>query len=228
MVSKWINMILRQSFRQPIGYRKTLLVLQTCFLRHHSDSMLLPEAKPIPESVSSWIEAMKRTRNVETDRVDLSRVTQLYCTLPNRDPSNDSRSLPQEGDPLGLGHHLVLFPPLIPEKQLNADGTDPTYNSPPPFTRRMWAGGSFEFDPNHVIRVGEDVTCETTVSGVDVKASRTDTMIFVNQRRQIRNINGHTAITERRTHVFLRPPDGGMHSARSNALSLPGLLPSSP
>lgn len=175
----------------------------------------------LPDSVASWMERMKLVRNAETDRIDVSRVRQLLYTLPNRQDAvedNDLRASAQQ--PLSLGYHLILFPPVIPESQLNSDGTDPTYNSPHPFTRRMWAGGSFEFDPQHTIKIGEDVSCETTVSSVDQKYAGDEPMIFVNQLRRIRNAEGHTAITERRTHVFLRPPEGGVHLTRSPAFSL--------
>lgn len=164
---------------------------------------------------------MKLVHNTEKDRIDVSRAKQLLYTLPNRQAAvKDSSILASVQQPLPLGHHLILFPPVIPESQLNPDGTDPTYNSPHPFTRRMWAGGSFEFDPQHTLKIGEDVTCETTVSSVDHKHAGDEAMIFVNQLRRIQNAEGHTAIIEKRTHVFLRPPEGGIHLARSPGFSL--------
>lgn len=47
--------------------------------------------------------------------------------------------------PLPQGHHLVYFPPTHPSSALLADGTDADHWPGPPFTRRLWAGGSVSF-----------------------------------------------------------------------------------
>lgn len=47
--------------------------------------------------------------------------------------------------PLPQGHHLVYFPPTHPSSALLADGTDADHWPGPPFTRRLWAGGSLSF-----------------------------------------------------------------------------------
>lgn len=176
-------------------------------------------------AVTDWMTALRATHHFERDRADLSRVTQLFYTLPSRSSSPGSPiSLPVAGQSLPLGHHLILFPPLVPEELLNSDGTDPTYNAPVPFSRRMWAGGRFEFAPDHVLRVGEDVSCETTVPQVELKTSGAEPMVFVNQLRQFRNAQGELAVTETRTHVFLQPPAGGVLVIRATNNKTP--LPS--
>lgn len=50
--------------------------------------------------------------------------------------------------PLPQGHHLVYFPPTHPSSALLADGTDADHWPGPPFTRRLWAGGSVSFAPH--------------------------------------------------------------------------------
>lgn len=47
--------------------------------------------------------------------------------------------------PLPQGHHLVYFPPTHPSSALLADGTDADHWPGPPFSRRLWAGGSLSF-----------------------------------------------------------------------------------
>ena len=169
--------------------------------------------------LDSFITRMKGLRIVEDDTIDIFRVRQLYVTLPTRDEtfkysySKSSLRLsfpkptePRLGDLFGLGHSLILFPPLVPLKRLGPDGTDPTYNSPPPYTRRMWAGGEFSFhDPwGHLgLRIGDTVKSVTTVPNVDVK--KDGSMVFVNQSRKLSTERG-LAVTEKRTHVFLPPP----------------------
>lgn len=138
---------------------------------HSSSSLYSGEYPTRPakasDTHSEWIANMKSSRHIENDRADLSRFKQLYYTLPTRLSHIDSQ--PCSGQPVSPGHHLILFPPLIPETKLNADGTDPTYNSPPPYTRRMWASGRMMFDPRHQIRIDENVTCETAVESVEKK-----------------------------------------------------------
>ncbi|KAF8322671.1 hypothetical protein DL93DRAFT_2071576 [Clavulina sp. PMI_390] len=171
------------------------------------------------------MERIKLIDILETDTLDRSKALQLLYTLPNRAPPDDQASRPQSNDPLPNGHHLIYFSPLISESELNTDGTDPTYNSPPPFTRRMWAGGSFEFHPRHKLRIGEDVSCRTTVASVDYKITGSEPMIFVNQLRDFKNSRGETAVTERRTHVFLKPPTTGKHSTKASPVVRDGTEP---
>lgn len=47
--------------------------------------------------------------------------------------------------PLPQGHHLVYFPPTHPSSALLPDGTDADHWPGPPFSRRLWAGGSVSF-----------------------------------------------------------------------------------
>lgn len=46
---------------------------------------------------------------------------------------------------LPAGHHLVYFPSHTRTSTLYPDGTDQSHSPGPPFTRRMWAGGSINF-----------------------------------------------------------------------------------
>ncbi|KAG8165722.1 hypothetical protein KVR01_004274 [Diaporthe batatas] len=72
---------------------------------------------------------------------------------PPRSSDLDHWSLPkvhrnhgaEPAHPLPQGHHLVYFPPTHPSSALLPDGTDADHWPGPPFTRRLWAGGSLSF-----------------------------------------------------------------------------------
>jgi hydroxyacyl-ACP dehydratase HTD2-like protein with hotdog domain len=152
--------------------------------------------------ITAWMRNIKDFRKSEEDRIDLNRVHQLFVTLPSRDGSTgDPVVKPKMGDTLPLGHHLILFPPMVPGHQLHEDGTDSTYDAPPSLTRRMWAGGRFDFNPKNPLKIGQDVQCTTTISNVEKKGSG---LVFVEQLEQISNSLG-VAVTESRSHVFLPP-----------------------
>ncbi|KAF9519675.1 hypothetical protein BS47DRAFT_1387949 [Hydnum rufescens UP504] len=133
--------------------------------------------------ITAWMRNMKDFRKLEEDRIDLNRVHQLFVTLPSRDGSTGGPVVkPKMGDTLPLGHHLILFPPIVPGHQLHEDGTDSTYAAPPFLTRRMWAGGA-------------SISIRKTPSRLDKMCK---------QLKQLSNSVG-VAVTERRSHVFLPP-----------------------
>ncbi|KAK3940500.1 hypothetical protein QBC46DRAFT_288199 [Diplogelasinospora grovesii] len=101
---------------------------------------------------------------------------------PDSLPPDDEGRMP-------LGHHMVYFPPQIPQALLMPDGTDADHCPGYPFVRRMWAGGSIAFSPDWeedfrldgrkavcVETVGEPVLKPGTGSGED--------KVFVDVRRQ--------------------------------------------
>lgn len=64
-----------------------------------------------------------------------------HWTLPKIHRDNGA----EPAHPLPQGHHLVYFPPTHPSSALLPDGTDADHWPGPPFTRRLWAGGSLSF-----------------------------------------------------------------------------------
>lgn len=75
------------------------------------------------------------------------------------------------------------------------------YNAPEPYLRRMWAGGSFEWNPDVQLKIGEHVTESTRVGKVDFKSG----MLFVQQEKTFfpgDNPEGDWAVKEIRNHVF--------------------------
>lgn len=92
----------------------------------------------------------------------LQRPTRIYCEdLTPRNSHLLARSLqdflppeaqapvplqhPEPWELLDWGHHLVYFAPLHATTSLLPDGTDADHSPGPPFTRRVWAGGSIAF-----------------------------------------------------------------------------------
>lgn len=131
---------------------------------------------------------------------------------------------------LPQGHHLVYFSPQIPGKQLLPDGTDPLQSPGEPFVRRMWAGGSLEFDDDptkQVAMASKRVSCTESITGVSLKGVEPEEKVFVTIKREIQDClefqskqphpkNDHlsgvgteesrpSALVETRNLVFMRP-----------------------
>lgn len=134
-----------------------------------------------------------------------------YCLLP---PGN-ACILPQ-------GHHLAFFNSRHPVESLLPDGTDSDHSPGPPFTRRVWAGGSVAFsqgwksrlllgDENWVCRESiTDVRLKGALSGNETNAGiapSPNDKIFVDIER-LYSPDGtpfEHSITERRTLCFMAP-----------------------
>lgn len=90
---------------------------------------------------------------------------------------------------LQQGHHLVYFPPAIPNAELLPDGTDTLHSprAPTPFTRRLWAGGSVNFNPllaSHLYLSGSGAACVEGIRDVTIKGKEGDEKVFVHIERR--------------------------------------------
>lgn len=177
-----------------------------------------------PPNITTWINHLtSQAPSIRHDIVDPHRLLQLQKTLPTRNGPLalvDSLNTFRHGAQMPNGHHLVLFQPETALNNLGADGSstvswsDSTlsdiqkellmdhqeYNAPSPYSRRMWAGGSFEWNPARPLIVGQNVIEKTSVSNVDFK----NNMLFVNQEKTF-HVEGESAgwsVKEMRTHVF--------------------------
>ncbi|EJU05021.1 Thioesterase/thiol ester dehydrase-isomerase [Dacryopinax primogenitus] len=165
-----------------------------------------PSGEPAPISaaaVAAWAESVLEVPHHAHDNITLSTALKLYATLPTRSGPIYSTPPPTvAGLPFGPGHHLVLFPPIAPEAELNPDGTEPMFTPPLPWSRRMWAGGEMEWVPDNELRIGDAVKCESAIDTVEEKGWRDDKpKLFVWQRHKISNNKG-VALVDRRAHVF--------------------------
>jgi 3-methylfumaryl-CoA hydratase len=93
------------------------------------------------------------------------------------------------------------------------------YNPPHPYTRRMWAGGSFhwpkprgEVPGTEGILVGSSIVEETSVAKIEEKKG----MVFVHQAKEYKAMHGGPALArEVRIHVFRPTLDAGSGGAAS-------------
>ena len=106
-------------------------------------------------------------------------------------------------------HHLVYFPNVTPSSLLLPDGTDSLHSPGPPFTRRMWAGGSVTI--NQDIQVdSRPFHCAESITDVQVKGSEGEEKIYIGIERVIYaghypgDLTGSWHMSEQRTLVFMR------------------------
>ncbi|PSR93919.1 hypothetical protein BD289DRAFT_364140 [Coniella lustricola] len=113
---------------------------------------------------------------------------------------------------LPQGYHLVYFPPAHPTAVLLPDGTDEAHAPGPPFTRRVWAGGSIRFHPGWQSKLALDggpALCLETIEDVRIKGvppswnAGTGNMpgvgekVFVDVRRQYTGLKqGHSRVED--------------------------------
>ncbi|KAF2963785.1 hypothetical protein GQX73_g9804 [Xylaria multiplex] len=109
--------------------------------RHNSTTTAITMAE---EAAMYLLTRFKGTTYTAKQILDGPQLQKLSLTLGRRElhPGLDiSERPPPDGTAVPPGYHLVYFTPSGIEDELGADGTDARYNPPPPFTRRMWAGG---------------------------------------------------------------------------------------
>ncbi|KAL7626821.1 hypothetical protein AAE478_003595 [Parahypoxylon ruwenzoriense] len=136
------------------------------------------------------------------------------------------------------GHHLVYFPLQKTAKDLLADGTDPFPNPGYPYVRRMWAGGSIEF--NNEFRLdSKPVVCKESIDDVTVKGTGDNEKIFVDMLRvyttgddfksddsqQPGSLPTGGRIRERRVLVFLRESPSSLKPDTGKVLGDPASNP---
>lgn len=143
-----------------------------------------------------------------THLLDIALSPYLNTALPS--------VLPKSPKPLPPGHHLVYFPPPIPESQLLQDGND-AHHSPTPLLlpRRMWAGGSLTF--NSPVETYTHALLQEEITGVVSRNGKT----FVSFNRHIYPGGGSTAavvpaIVEKRDLVFLPATTSPLPPRRRN------------
>lgn len=154
------------------------------------------------EDLDRWI-ASPPTQTL-TDGLSTEHLSDLFITLPTRDGTRVSYKMPKVGTPLPGGHHLAFFHARKAEQHLRADGTDEEISPPPPFTKRMWAGGRMTWNANNPLLVGRNATGTARVAKVEKKGfEQGRPMIFVTQRIEFSQVGQSIAsIIEERDHVY--------------------------
>jgi hydroxyacyl-ACP dehydratase HTD2-like protein with hotdog domain len=147
------------------------------------------------------------------------RLFSLALNRPQLWPNSSVRSSktleeqePVQGTPLPPAYHLCYFTPAQLPGILGQDGTDASFNPEAPFTRRMWAGGSFHWpgaDPSKsqqqaLLRVGDIVTEVTRVLSCEPKVigKTGEPMLVVGVEKEFRNSKDELCVLDRRNWVF--------------------------
>ena len=124
---------------------------------------------PELDQLTEWI---GRTES-DVDYITIPAVHRLAATLDRDDPK------PRFGDPLPIGWHSILFPRVVRQSQIGADGHPKRgdFLPPVPLPRRMFAGKRITFEAP--LRVGDEVRRQSTIQSVTPKQGRTGQMVFV-------------------------------------------------
>ena len=134
-------------------------------------------------------------RESDVDYVTIPAVHRLAATLDRDDP------MPRNGDPLPIGWHFILFPRVVPQSQIGADGHPQRgdFLPPVPLPRRMFASKRTTMAGD--LRVGDEVRRVSTIKDVTVKEGRSGTMVFVTVKTDFVSPRG-VAIVEEQDLVY--------------------------
>jgi 3-methylfumaryl-CoA hydratase len=116
--------------------------------------------------------------------------------------------------------HWVLFQEWAPGSALGLDGHTRRGGFLPPeptLPRRMWAGGRLRF--SHALRIGDHVTRDSVITGIEEKTGSSGRLLFVNVRHTISDSRG-VALIEDQDLVYREP--GGSGTSAQAAVPIPG------
>ena len=150
------------------------------------------------EKLKDWI----GEKESAVDYVTIPSVERLAATLDRDDP------MPKAGDPLPVGWHQMLFPRVVRQSQIGADGHPERgdFLPPVPLPRRMFAGKRTTFHQD--LRLGDEVRRDSVIKDVVIKKGQTGQMVFVTVKTDIASPRGH-AITEEHDYVYREAAPGG-------------------
>ncbi|CAG8514240.1 10672_t:CDS:2 [Acaulospora morrowiae] len=183
-------MLLKYSTFKPSRFllkTRTFFTKSKCYHDHKHDAQANSQ-----ELISSW---KSHVSNIVVTRHDTLVATplQLLALTLNRETIVDnvsSTETPPVGTPIPPNYHLAYFLPKNFEKELASDGYGTHYSPPPPFLRRMWAGGEISLDSNNPLLVGQNVTMTTKVRNVEFKIGSSGENVFVWLDKEIHNEKG--------------------------------------
>lgn len=147
------------------------------------------------EGLRKWI----GEKETAIDYVAVPTVHRLSALLDRDDP------FPKMGDPLPIGWQAVLFPRVVRQSQIGADGHPARgdFLPPIPLPRRMFAGKTVTFVSP--MQVGDEVRRESTIQDVELKEGRTGQMVFLTVKTDMFSPRG-LAITELQRIVYRDAP----------------------
>jgi len=150
------------------------------------------------EKLKEWIGQTES----DIDYVTVPAVHRLAATLDRADP------MPKMGDILPIGWHQILFPRVVRQSQIGADGHPERgdFLPPVPLPRRMFAGKRTTFHAD--LRVGDEVRRDSVIKDVVIKQGQTGKMVFVTVKTEVIGPRGN-AITEEHDYVYREAAPGG-------------------
>ena len=148
------------------------------------------------DALKQWV---GRTET-QTDHVTLPAIERLAATLDRADPA------PRMGDVLPRGWYSILFPRVVRQSEIGADGHPKRgdFLPPVPLPRRMFAGRRTSFHSD--LRIGDEVRKDSAIASVEAKQGRQGPMVFVSVRAEISSPRG-LAIVEEQDIVYRGEPD---------------------
>ena len=203
------------SFTRPALRLNTACKSCTAAVRQFSTSRNLRQADPkaIAENFLSKFASGKtftRKQLIDANQLRLFSLTlhrpHLWAGSPNLEDGE-----PPEGTPVPPGYHWAWFTPAQLQHRLGLDGTDASFNPDPPFTRRMWAGGSVHWpgaDPSsgqhHYLKIGDTATEVTKLLSCEPKTIKKtgESMLVVGVEKEFRDSKDNLCIVDKRNWVF--------------------------
>lgn len=181
--------------RITIGLPPILLSCKSVVHRRHLTISASEAAERLVQTFSNKIFTKRQF-------IDANQIQKLSLTLGRKElnPGLDiSETPPPSGTPVPPGYHLVYFSPGGVETELGPDGTDRTFNSPAPFTRRMWAGGRMRWESaQSQLRVGQIAEERTKLLSAVPKRSRDGgEMVVVDVEKQFWGEDGLVLVDQR-------------------------------
>lgn len=148
------------------------------------------------EDLKKWIGEKESV----VDHVAQQTIHRLSATLDRDDP------LPEAGDPIPFGWHMIFFPHVVRHSGIGADGHPRSgdFLPPVPLPRRMFAGRRLVC--HDYLRVGDDIRRDSTIQQVNIKQGRSGDMVFVTLKTDISTPRG-VAISEEHDIVYRGEPD---------------------
>jgi 3-methylfumaryl-CoA hydratase len=159
-----------------------------------------PETDNTP-STSAWQDWVGRTEE-RTDTIGAAPFAALAATFDREAPAL------APGSALPPLYHWLYFTPRARQSEIGEDGHERRggFLPPVPLPRRMWAGGSLQFD--RPLRVGDEVTRTSRIVSVNSRHGRTGELVFVKVLHRLADAEG-VAISEEHDIVYRDPPAPG-------------------
>ncbi|KAI1173456.1 hypothetical protein F4777DRAFT_557810 [Nemania sp. FL0916] len=189
-------------------------LLRICASQHFSKNTRILISRRITLSAAQAAKSLgfnlQGQTHEETQVLDGNQLRKLSLTLGRRKLYQDldvSALAPPDGTPIPPGYHLVYFTPAGPEDELGPDGSDASFNAPPPFSRRMWAGGRMSWvgGGETRLRVGDEVCEKTKLINATAKTSKSgEEMVLVEVRKEFWGPGG-LAVVDDRSWIFRTP-----------------------